>query len=580
MSETGSELHPEPDPMEEEAVNAEVQALVTSFENEIRESNRNIEEAHLKILVDLKCKKAKDKIPFRWHFEEIFKKEARLTRKLRDRLRGFIDSLAEGEDDHEAEVLARQAKNTIAEWDSNRRHQFEKAFEDASRSWYKVEEDPLEEVFMANIGEFDSLDAKLMSEIQKRPLLRKALEPGHKADNTSSVVVSHEKKPFIHFDVSKLFPKKFAGDPNDEELLIKFANWRSTWDNLIPVMKEYPGFNDLLLFGKLKDTLEDPALSMVSRYSSNSNNSYEAAYKDLVEKFNDPIGLAGSYINKAKSGHKDDFEMADAIHNSFDALHEMQDVFQEQNVNMWDFSLMNSFTSAMSSTMLADWQHHKAEKKECYKVKVASAKDKGEPIPEWNSGMVENHKEFCAWLKLFSAKKPRASESLGASPPVTTADNFALNKASVDQDSGSKDCFLCQTNDHPTTRCKKGQAMSLKEWQRACRLAKRCFKCAKEYTPGHSCRMKCKVCRGKSYDNDHHVLMCPLNPYRKEKPEKAGSSSSDPSGRKRKAEGLTLDDESLKKISKIVQAEMKKGESKAKPKKKVPKPDKQEATKA
>jgi hypothetical protein len=97
-------------------------------------------------------------------------------------------------------------------------------------------------------------------------------------------------------------------------------------------METLRGFDNITLFQKLKDCLADclagPALTIASKYSARSQNSYEAAMKDLLDKFEDQIELAGSNISSAVAALHSSAEHAKAILHSLNALHKMKDVFE------------------------------------------------------------------------------------------------------------------------------------------------------------------------------------------------------------------------------------------------------------
>jgi hypothetical protein len=553
------------------AVGAELQLLKPMLAAAIRDENPVITDVHLDLLVEEKLAQAKAKIPKRWSNEPYFQSERQLVTQLYKKCGHALEHLqAKDKDDPSAEIEARQVQAHLDEWLSNRRPILDEVFDKVRAFWYKLTDDPLVEIYSHFVDGFDDYAAQLKFEISSRPLLSQILEP--KLDNqaTQVLTVKHEQKNLIHFDAAKLCAK-FAGDLNDPEVLIKFANWRSSWDNLVQEMKSLPGHNNVLMFQKLKDCLEDPALSLVSHYSAVSSNSYEAAYKDLIEKFEDPIGLASCYITKATDKEQDQYEMADSILQSYNALHGMRDVFEKEKVDMYDFALMHAFFNSMTAEMQSDWNAYKVKKKEEYKLKVETAKAEGESIPEWHAGMVENYKAFSAWLTLFRANKPKTnSKDVLNAVPISTASNFAVSGSSkAKQDSGQdvkSRCFICKegnVDNHPVTRCPRGQNMTLKMWRKACREDNRCYKCAKPFSPGHleTCRVVCIICKGKSYDNDHHVLMCPMNSYRSfpvesQKKKQLGNKGGQSTSGVKRPNPNYGDDERLAKFAKMVGEEL------------------------
>jgi hypothetical protein len=305
-----------------------------------------------------------------------------------------------------------------------------------------------------------------------------------------------------------------------------------------------PGYNEIIIFQKLKDCLEEPALSMVSSYSAVSVNSYEAAINDLFEVYEDPIRLAGNYINRATQGSHDKFSMAEAILQAFNALHGMKDVFEQENVDMFDFSLMHVFCNAMPQDMRADWNGFKVKKKEEHKLMVETSPEK---VEHWKSGMAENYKTFSAWLTLFKAKKPNngGSTSLDNEGLTSTAANFAINGSSKP---GQFKCFICKKNNHHVTKCSKALNMTFQEWRQICCNESTCYKCTKPFTQGHqkTCVVSCNYCRGKSYNNDHCSVMCPMNSGRTFP---SNINKQDKTGFKQKSSGKSFDQKRKRKNS-------------------------------
>ncbi|CAB4054886.1 unnamed protein product [Lepeophtheirus salmonis] len=86
----------------------------------------------------------------------------------------------------------------------------------------------------------------------------------------------------VQFNVRSLI-NKFKGDSEDENVLLQFSNWKTAWENLVIDMKEMPGFTEAILFQKLKECLEEPALSLVSVFASCSPSAYPEAMKCFTE---------------------------------------------------------------------------------------------------------------------------------------------------------------------------------------------------------------------------------------------------------------------------------------------------------
>ena len=274
------------------------------------------------------------------------------------------------------------------------------------------------------------------------------------------------------------------------------------------------------------------------------------------------IFRSGVFLRSPDSAFGSSKEPTDSIIQSTNALCGMRDIFEQQDVDMYEFALMQNFLSAMPPDMQSQWNRYKVKKKEEHKLRFTAAEAEGQSINEWKSGMVENCKDFTAWLTLFKSQKPIGFPE--QSPAVSTAENFAIQSDSSQKSSIDKNrCFLCKeanTDNHILSRCPKGQNMTLFTWKATCRREKRCIKCAKPFTPGHnkSCKAYCTICRGKSYDNEHHVLMCPMNMHRSFPPDpmasKMGQSGPPKKGNKRKNE--QEGDAQLAKIVKLVGTEI------------------------
>uniref|UniRef100_A0A0K2UQW2 Uncharacterized protein n=1 Tax=Lepeophtheirus salmonis TaxID=72036 RepID=A0A0K2UQW2_LEPSM len=101
--------------------------------------------------------------------------------------------------------------------------------------------------------------------------------------NSTVTFISH-KKSIVQINVRSLI-NKFKGDPEDENVLLQFSNWKTAWENLVIDMKEMPGFVEAILFQKLKECVEEPVLSLVSVFASCSPSAYREAMKCLTESY-------------------------------------------------------------------------------------------------------------------------------------------------------------------------------------------------------------------------------------------------------------------------------------------------------
>lgn len=427
----------------------------------------------------------------------------------------------------------RQISSSLLEWQDEILPPLQVARDNATAVWYKPKFDPI----VKSLGDINLQVKKMRADfeidLKSRPVL--GLEKENVETSSSQMfMLQQERMNIVHFDAANLIGVKFNGDTDDPDILLKFNNWKSNWLSLLSEMETLPGCNMLSLFKKLKDCLEGNALHRAS-----SIKSYDNAMQDLVNRFEDPIGLAGCYYREATNPNQDKFELADNILQSYSALNGMEDVFEREGVNMYHFSLIQAFVNTMPSDMRSDWNAYQVKKKEEYNQRVANSSN--QDMAPWHAGQVINYATFTTWLKFFYAKRPKYSKAHSdAMPPISTGANFAISAAgkSFKPVNG---CFICVGNNpdnHKLERCPVGQNMTYKSWLFTCKQAKLCGKCAKPYTPGHSktCRVACINCRGKSYDNDHHILMCPMNRFRKFPPGPQKSSASQGRDRKRDRE--------------------------------------------
>lgn len=541
----------------EVAVKAEVELLRPQWAKSLREEQPMITEMHLDALLSVKLNEAKVSIPKRWKAEKKWKVESDQTKQLVARLKKILEALQKKDrTDLSAEIQGRQLRQVISVWQEQKKKPLELAFQALAISWSKPFEDPLSDALSSLVEELDELVATAEFEISSRGLFKEATQKDSSSDN-QTVTVKHEPSNVMHFDAAR-HVTKFGGAEDDEDVLFKFAEFKTSWDNVAAEMSTMRGCTPIVMFQKLKNCLEEPALGLVSKYSAGSANSYEAAMKDLVDKYEDPIGLASTYLKRAINGNQEPQKMADSMLQAYNALNNMKDQFEKDSVDMYDFALIQAFTSAMTPNMLGDWTGYKVQKKQSF----FSSNTDGPK--EWKRGMVENHKDFTTWLTYFIAKQPsnagRVEEPVH---PVSTASNFAVAKVQ----SGVR-CFLCKElnpDNHPTARCPRGQNMDLRAFKAACRVARKCYRCAKDFETGHSCQAVCTVCHGKEDEalGPHHALMCPSNRFRKFDAMPLRKKVAAPFARGTKRPAEADGDEKLSKIVKAVGKEVGEGVAKA-----------------
>ncbi|XP_059098948.1 uncharacterized protein LOC131893045 [Tigriopus californicus] len=484
------------------ASQAELEIVGPIWQDAICQENPLASADQIKAMLALKLQEAAYSIPVRRVAEKGFKDEVALCQRTLDSLRRVILVLQNKEgSDLTARIEFFQASATIDAMKTSRLPNLESCFQDVTQSWFKPSPDPLTETFSDLADKFSHLAALLDYERTMRPAMK---EPKEDSDTT----VSRNAMTMVQFDATKLIGKRFGGDLRKQSVLQNFSNWKSSWVNLVNEMKTLRGYNSITLFQKLKDSLVGPAHVMVSKYSCESVNSYDAAMQDLLDKFEDPIELAGSYIASAVAPHVSQPEHAEAIGHAFNALHNMRDVFERAQVGMYDFALMRTFVTSMSLEAQAQWKGYKMAKKQEYRLKWEAASKAGDSLPEWKEGMVECHDQFQAWLKLQTVRvgPPTIASELPHDESVSSASNFAI--AVRQPHPARQDCILCGQS-HRVNTCPKGLAMSRQQWSQMCRAKSICYRCIEPFTPEHHCQMICRVCQKK-----HHILMCPSNKFR------------------------------------------------------------------
>ncbi|CAB4063650.1 unnamed protein product [Lepeophtheirus salmonis] len=186
-----------------------------------------------------------------------------------------------------------------------------------------------------------------------------------------------------------------------------------------------PGFTEAILFQKLKECLEEPALSLVSVFASCSPSAYREAIKCLTESYEDPIKLANPYLLKATDPSQDEATMANSILKSSQALQVLKDDLINQKIDMYEFALMHVFLGAMPPKMKADWEGHKYKCKQDYLHEFERKNKSEECMEAWTAGRVENLSSFSSWLKLYKGRIPN---SKAADSPSTATKEFIFHR--------------------------------------------------------------------------------------------------------------------------------------------------------
>jgi hypothetical protein len=494
------------------AITAELEIVRDSRYEVIKSKHPVTQEPQLKALLALKLQEVGESIPHRRAAERRFKEENGFLTRTLDNLDTIMGILESKEmEDPSARIDFFQAQKLVRDIESTRMPNIESSYQEACRTWFKPSTDPLSSDYSSTLNRVAHLAARLEYQESVRVPIQGARTTPASDDSPRSMI--QETKTMMQFDVAK-FIRPFAGDVSESDVLMKFSNWKSSWFNLLKEMETFRGCNRITLFHKLKDCLDGPALEMVSKYSCESNNSYDAAMEDLMDRFQDPISLAGSYITSgiaastvfSRSGKI-------AIDHSFDALYNMRDVFERENVDMNVFALMMTFLASMSPEDQAKWNGYKARKKQEYKLRFEEMAKTGEPIPEWKAGMVVCREQFQAWLKLLSTEY-RNVVAPNPEQPEATASNFALQSSKGPKHSPR--CFICplQESSHAVAKCPAALGMSSQEWFNTCRAQSKCAKCTNPYDKGHRCLSQCRICHNQGHRADHFIVMCPANKSR------------------------------------------------------------------
>ena len=542
----------------ERAVEAELQIVKALLESEAKDHpERAPNEEHAKLLIEAQLEDAKSKIPYRWKAEEIAKREISKANQIKQRLSKALEVFLEHNvSTAQKEIKLRLAVNLVEDWNKRSRQRFEDILEDAYCQWYKPGDDPLQIEATKISTELDEMEATVGYHLSENPELEKKIRPPTDGNTTSAnlqnITIHQAPKNIVHFDAAKLIGYKFNGDTSDPEVYLKFNVWKAAWIGLVGEMRSLPGFDNVKLFQKLKDCLSDNALLLASKYTADSDNSYDCAIKDLMQRYQNPVRLAASYMKKMTTPGLSLYERAEQIKNANEAIHGMHDVFNREGVKMADFAIILSSINAMEPEMAADWNAFVVKQKEDFEAKRETLRQEGQDEPEWKEGVIYNYATFLSWLRMFMAKHPESSKAESTS----SAANFAVSATSSKQ--GSKgNCFICRGdnhNGHDVSYCPKALAMSLKTWRQVCKGNGLCYQCTKTFEPGHqkSCKARCPICQRKTYNSKHHSVVCPMNKFRTAPLEVNNSSSKFSGAGRKRQQSHDNDDAKMAKMAKLM----------------------------
>ncbi|XP_059085893.1 uncharacterized protein LOC131882680 isoform X2 [Tigriopus californicus] len=492
------------------AVEVELQMLGPIWYEAISDVNQGASDAQIKTLLDLKLEQAKGMIPVRWKAEKKFKDDCLMIEQISSNLDSVLKNLqAKDLNDPSVKIEDHQAKRLITDWETTRYPAFEANFQEATRTWYKPDRDPLTTSFSAVMNNFANLMARFEYETSIRPVLNGSSHRQLNDPSDSQIAMAKDMVTMEDFQVRDKITR-FEGDLSDSEVMAKFAKWRKDWECLVKEMEGLPGFSKIALFRKLKKAVSNRALRTIYRFSSQRQDSYDNAMKELNNRFENPMNIAAYHIKRGLTKRPSNLVQLEAAQEALNALQGVKEVFQTQKVDMFYFALTCAFTKSMAPHLESKWDQFKVQEMHDYNSKRDSALKAGENLPEWHFGMVDNYEQFNAWLRLQGAqlKQPKIEP---------TGDKSGDHHRPAKEPLTDMSCFLCgpDSNTHHLTRCPRGLAMSMQEWKRACRRLSYCHKCGRPSSRDHHrCDIKCRICMGRRSEVNHHVLMCPLSNFR------------------------------------------------------------------
>ncbi|XP_059085486.1 uncharacterized protein LOC131882375 [Tigriopus californicus] len=497
------------DAQKSSAVDVEVALLKPMWSMAIQRENQEASEAQLQTLIKVKLAEVRDLIPIRTKVELKFKYDCQMLRQTLANLEQILAQLrAKQPNDPSVRIEDFQAQLVIKDWESIRMPTFERDYQDAAKVWYKPGEDPLIQDFSAIKNKF----ANLIAQFQYERSIRATIGiPVNQDVGLSQVKVSESRtivhqlhpsdrtaNPHLHLDSIE----PFAGDFSDPGVLVKFAKWKRSWFALVRQLEQQSITNPNILFKRLKECVKGSALSLVSQYSPSMANAYKVALDHLTETYEDPTHLAGFCIRNGIKPKDSDVERIESVQQSLSSLHNMRSAFESEKVDLFDFSLIVAFVSAMPPRLQTKWNDYQSKQKRKYLLKREAALKQGQDMPVWNAGMAANAETFNAWLDFSSVKASKRQSG-------TVYSN-------EDSEFNGKKCVICGPNssDHCLKKCPKALGMTRKTWRDTLSRLSLCFKCAEPFSAGHQCSMKCRFCRDRPNDMDHHILMCPMNKFR------------------------------------------------------------------
>ncbi|TRY79569.1 hypothetical protein TCAL_14815 [Tigriopus californicus] len=276
------------------ALEVELQMLEPIWFEAVCRENKGATVEQIQILVDIKLQQVRQLIPARWMAEKTFKSHCQMLEQIHDSLAQVLTTLQSNEIVYSsARIEEYQAQRAIQDWSTSRQPDFEASYQEASRAWYKPGNDPLTTPFTCIRDKFGSLIARYEYERSIRPALGGGdVGSGGSPNNSEPTPSCPTSCPVTmkQFNVSTRIDR-FEGDLKDPNVMAIFTRWKSQWEALVEEMKTLPGFDTVLLFDKLQQVLSPLALKSVFHHPPASPHSYEAAMKDLCNKFEDPMAV-------------------------------------------------------------------------------------------------------------------------------------------------------------------------------------------------------------------------------------------------------------------------------------------------
>ncbi|XP_059085504.1 uncharacterized protein LOC131882392 [Tigriopus californicus] len=460
------------------ALEVELQMLEPIWFEAVCRENKGATVEQIQILVDIKLQQVRQLIPARWMAEKTFKSHCQMLEQIHDSLAQVLTTLQSNEIVYSsARIEEYQAQRAIQDWSTSRQPDFEASYQEASRAWYKPGNDPLTTPFTCIRDKFGSLIARYEYERSIRPALGGGdVGSGGSPNNSEPTPSCPTSCPVTmkQFNVSTRIDR-FEGDLKDPNVMAIFTRWKSQWEALVEEMKTLPGFDTVLLFDKLQQVLSPLALKSVFHHPPASPHSYEAAMKDLCNKFEDPMAVVTLFMIRGLTRRSSSLKQLQYVKESFNWLQNVKSTFQLENVDVFSFALNSTFVKALSRDMIAKWEQYKIQVKRDYRLKCEAAKNSGDPLPEWKCGMVENYDQFKAWLRLQSAQLKQSTSRKRPSSPSMTETQPPMKKRL-----NESSCFICDpvSPSHRVSACRRALSMPLKVWKKVCQNRSFCFKCA------------------------------------------------------------------------------------------------------